>query len=148
MTFSFLDYTRLKACQLADLAPTSSPSDRRKKSGVSVRSAIEFSFADFSGGVVMSRSRICASFYPTSRRNRNSKKKLNGEQQQRRTKTQNNGDVFIRNEECDSSPLSCGLYVEINPSNPSTLHPAHLERSASPWTSMVLMPMIANLGPM
>ena len=31
VTFSFLDYTRLKACQLADFAPTSNPSDRRKK---------------------------------------------------------------------------------------------------------------------
>ena len=36
--FSFFDYTRLKACQLADLAPTSNPSGRRKKSGVSTRS--------------------------------------------------------------------------------------------------------------
>ena len=29
--FSVFDYTRLKACQLADLAPTSNPSGRRKK---------------------------------------------------------------------------------------------------------------------
>ena len=36
--FSVFDYTRLKACQLADLAPTSNPSGRRKKSGVSIRS--------------------------------------------------------------------------------------------------------------
>ena len=29
--FLFLDYTRLKACQLTDLAPTSNPSGRRKR---------------------------------------------------------------------------------------------------------------------
>ena len=42
VTFSFLDYTRLKACQLADFAPTSNPSDRRKKSGAPTRSAVGF----------------------------------------------------------------------------------------------------------
>ena len=39
--FSVFDYTRLKACQLADLAPTSNPSGRRKKSGVSSRRQFE-----------------------------------------------------------------------------------------------------------
>ena len=48
-----------------------------------------------------------------SRRHRISKQ-LNGEQHRRQTKTQNNGDVFIRNVEHDSSPPSCGLYVEIS----------------------------------
>ena len=44
--FLFLDYTRLKACQLTDLAPTSNPSGRRKKSGASNRSAVVIHFVD------------------------------------------------------------------------------------------------------
>ena len=51
-------------------------------------------------------------FYPTSRRNRNSKNSTaNNTASNENTKQWIR---VIRNEECDSSPLSCGLYVEIS----------------------------------
>ena len=108
---SVFDYTRLKACQLTDLAPTLNPSDRRKRVECP-SAAVEFSFADFSCRVVMSSFfHVCTSFYTTSRRNQNlTNSTANNDGVETNTKQ---SDVFIRNKEGVSSPPSCGLYVEI-----------------------------------
>ena len=105
-------YPRLKTFQLTDFAPTSNPSDRRKR--VECPSVQPLSF------ICRFRLWCCDvafSFLRISSSNVTEKSKLKKIQRrttQRRTLTRNIGDVFIRNVECDSSPLSCVLYVEIS----------------------------------
>ena len=116
--FSVFDYTRLKACQLADLAPTSNPSGRRKKSGVSIRStslilsadAVSILMSVFGCHFSMHRF-IYLAFAATSIL----KCITRWRARRRRTKTTKKQQLaFIRDEESDSSPPSCGLYVEIS----------------------------------
>ena len=89
---SVFDYTRLKACQLTDLAPTLNPSDRRKRVECP-SAAVEFSFADFSCRVVMS-SFSCLHIVLYNVTAKSKLDQLYGEQRRRRNKHETKRRVY------------------------------------------------------